>query len=224
MSSRFTLTSLLCASVVFAPAAQLLAEPPAASKPQQGEMVLEDTTQRALSASQRGKAEVTGWLTSLDQVFKGGSVRVPTDLGDAGINYLASFYFFCAVRGGGCPFILDTILESDVVRSKEEKSVSCPTMSRFWKAWLAADYDERAKYSLSPAVAEKFDDFNATQRPRYVRCKETVALVLADRSALEARYAPDGEARLSLDRTRKLLEEIWQKGIDISPQSATTSR
>ncbi len=224
MKYRLTLSLSLCAITVAARAANVCAEPSAPASRQHGDMVLEETDQRTLSASQRGKAEVSTWLNSLEEVFRDGAVRSPAALGDAGIGYLASFYFFCAVRAGGCAYILDTILESDIIRSKEEKSASCPNMSRFWKAWLAADFDQRAKYSISSAIAEKFDDFNSTERPRYVRCKETVALVLADRSALEARYAPAGEARVSLDRTRKLLEEIWQKRIDISPQSETTTR
>lgn len=224
MQPRLILIAALSLFALITQGGSSAAEPTQPSKVQSGEMVLEDTSQREVSAAQRGKAEVSTWLKSLDQCFKDGAVRAPAELGDAGVNYLASFYFFCAARSGGCSFILDSILESDVILSKEEKEASCPTMSRFWKAWIAADFDQRIKYSISSAVAEKLDDFNSTQRPRYVRCTDTVALVLADRSALEARYALQGEARLSLDRTRKLLEEIWQKGIDISADDGPNSR
>ncbi len=192
------------------------ADPAASGALQSGEMALEDTRQRPVPASQRAKASVEKWLDSLDQSFRSGAVRPVEGLDDAGVSYMASLYLFCAVRAGGCPFILDTVLESDVILSKGEKAASCPTMSRFWKAWLAGDFDERSRYSIAPATAERLDAFNTAERPRYVRCKDTVALILADRSNFEARYSENGVARQSFEKTRKLLQEIWEKQIDIT--------
>lgn len=192
------------------------AEPVRPKAPQAGNRAPKKTQQHVVSAAERGKADVAAWLASLDKSFQSGAVRPIDDLSDAGVSYFVSLYFFCAVRVGDCPFILDTVLEGDVIQSKSEGVAACPTMSRFWKTWLAGDFDARTKYSISPAIAEKLDSFNESERPQYVKCKDTVALIVEDRSNFEARYASDGDARQSLDRTRKLLDEIWEKGVDIS--------
>ena len=191
------------------------AQSPEQRSAQSGDIQLEDTSKKTKDAPERGRDELNAWFSSLEKSFRSGIVREPVQLGDAGVTYLAMFYFYCTTRIGSCPFILDTILESDVIRSQNEKENSCPTMTRFWKAWLAGDFDSRAKYEISAAVAEKMDQFNSTERPRYIKCKDAVADILEDRSNLESRYGESGVASANLNRTRSLLQELWAKGIDV---------
>jgi len=184
------------------------------SPSQSGDITLEDTHKRPKAASARGSEDLKAWLASLDASFTSGAVKEPRELSDEGVHELAALYFFCAVRAGSCPFILDTALESDVIVSKNEREASCPTMSRFWKVWVAGDFDQHARYAIGAGAAEQMDSFNTQERPSYVKCKGTVAEILEDRSNLEARYQAGGEARTSLDRTTKLLDDLAARGVN----------
>ena len=187
---------------------------------QSGDIQLEGTEQRSLSTSERGKQELQSWLTSMEKSYASGATRDPIDLGDAAVTYLVRLYFFCSSRTANCPYILDTVLESDVVSSKNERTIACSNMSRFWKGWLAGDFDQRIRYDIPASLAERLDAFNSEERPRYVRCKDAVAEILEDKSNFESRYAADGVAQVSLARTQSLLKELWDKNVDILASTA----
>jgi hypothetical protein len=61
---------------------------------------------------------------------------------------------------------------------------------------------------VSAASGAKLAAFNASQRPRYVQCKETVAELMAKRDSAEG-------AQKSVGRTETLLREVTDKGINI---------
>jgi len=88
-------------------------------------------------------------------------------------------------------------------------------MNRFWKRWLAGDFDARAKYRVSAASGAKLAAFNASDRPRYIKCRETVRAIVDASADKKERYAQDGEVQTSIARTQSLLDEIWGKNLDI---------
>ena len=183
-------------------------EPSGASAVQSGDISIEDPSRPSLSQDERGEKEARQWLTSLRSRLSAPAAGPLTELGDSGVAYLDFLYFFCSVRAGECPFILDAILAADVAESKAAGAPGCPTMTRFWKTWLAGDFDERAKYKVSASSGAKLSAFNDARRPRYVKCKETVAELMSAKSASE-------QGLRGLDRTEALLREVTDKGIDI---------
>lgn len=200
----------------------------AQSKPprelQEGEIKLESTRKQSRSLEARGRQETSAWMRSLQSTVQEKGARHPTELGDPGISYVAAFYFYCSVKLGDCGFILDALLEDDVITSRAAGEASCPTMNRFWKRWLAGDFDERAKYRVSAASGSRLASFNTNERPRYVKCRDTVGDIIHAPFNPDARYATDGEVRVAVARTNSLLEEIWAKNLDIfdgvEPESA----
>lgn len=183
-------------------------EPSGGSAVQSGDIAIEDPSRPVLPRDERGVKEARQWLTSLRASLTAPAGKPLAELGDSGVAYLDFLYFFCSVRAGECPFILDTILAGDVVESKAAGEPGCPTMTRFWKSWLAGDFDERAKYKVSASSGAKLSAFNNSQRPRYIKCKETVAELMSAKSASE-------QGLRGLDRTEALLREVTDKGIDI---------
>ena len=76
------------------------------------------------------------------------------------------------------------------------------------------DFDERAKYGLSASAAAKLSAFNSSARPRYIKCRETVASMMKPAASAPQQEAR-GDALQSVERTEALMAEIQKKGIDI---------
>lgn len=206
---RALIISLVCGVCVVS-SSPLWAQdkPDAGSSVQSGDITIEDPSHPVLSRDERGEKEAREWLSALRGRLVAPASGKSAELGDSGVSYLTFLYFFCSVRAGECPFILDAILAGDVLISKADGEPSCPTMTQFWKTWLAGDFDERSKYKVSAASGAKLAAFNASQRPRYVKCKETVAELMVKRDSAEG-------AQKSVGRTETLLREVTDKGINI---------
>jgi hypothetical protein len=93
---------------------------------------------------------------------------------DTNLYYLNGVLLFCSVKNGSCPFLLDTILEIDVFNSQLDNKVSCPHMLRFWQEWIDNSFEQRLSYSLGTGVLKKYQDFKTQERPRYLKCSNTV--------------------------------------------------
>jgi len=114
--SRFLFPVFLVAYLLTAfLAVEAQAKPPV--ELQEGEIELESTQTKRKSLESRGRQEAAAWLQSLRMSVEGKGDGSLTELGDAGISYLAAFYFFCSVKLGDCAFVLNSLLEGDVITS-----------------------------------------------------------------------------------------------------------
>jgi hypothetical protein len=136
-------------------------------------------------------------------------------LGDEVISYLSTLYLYCISQFGPCPYILDTLLESDLRDARIKGEPKCSTLSKFWKMWLASDLESRARYLLSVGAGTAIAEFNARERPKYLQCKQTVAELLANPAATQARYGAQGTSTAVISKTIKLFSEIRTKELDI---------
>jgi hypothetical protein len=194
--------------------APVLAAPPSEAV-QTGEIAIEDTQEERRDPRERIQGHVGAWLGGMTKYATNGGVGDVVPLGEDDTTYLSVLYLYCLNKFGPCPFILDVILESDVRDSRATGEPACPTMSRFWKTWLASDLEGRSKYLLSIGSGTAVADFNARERSKYIQCKPTIRAVLADPGAQKARYGAEGTVTAAVSKTAKLLEEIKAKEIDI---------
>jgi hypothetical protein len=102
-----------------------------------------------------------------------GSASLP-QFSDDMLSYLSAVYLYCAINNGTCPLVLNALLEVDLIRSKLSGQVSCPTMKRFWNAWVASDMEERHKFQVRTSHINAYTQFNTQTRPRYLRCEATI--------------------------------------------------
>jgi hypothetical protein len=158
---------------------------------------------------------VLAWLTEMMRYASNGGSGDVSALGDEGAAYLPTLYLYCLQKFGPCGHILDTTLESDVHESRIKREAACPMMSKFWKMWLASDLEGRSRYLLSVANGTAVANFNARERSKYLKCKQTVKALLADPQASISRYGAEGLVTAAIAKTTKLLEEIRAKHIDI---------
>ena len=189
--------------------------PSAAAGVQSGDIVLEDTKQQRTDIRAKGREEVARWLGSLEQTVAAKGPGTIEKIGDSGVTYLAVFYLYCSVKLGPCPFILDTILQADLTSALKDGEAECPTMNRFWRSWLAGDFEQLVKYKISVANGAALATFNTQHRARYVRCKETVAASIKERTDSASRYQVDDNIAQSIEHSAKVLQGIWDKQIDI---------
>lgn len=112
--------------------------------------------------------------SDVQKAAKGALPGAPEVLDQGTISYLTAAYLYCAARDGVCPFLLDAVLESDLMRSKITGKVSCPNTSMFWKMWVAADMEERHKYMMKITHLNLVDSFRKNARPRYIKCDATI--------------------------------------------------
>ena len=93
---------------------------------------------------------------------------------DDHLLYLNALYLFCSVNRGTCPEILDSILETDIIRSAVEGNAQCITLKKFWKSWLDNDMQRRHQYQVRTGYLRETEAFKKNELPRYLRCSETV--------------------------------------------------
>jgi hypothetical protein len=176
-----------------------------------GEIVIEGTEETALSPQKLAEAGAEKWSQSLSAAIKEGGPVSTAD--DPTITYLNSLYLYCMHKLGTCQFVLDTVLEADVVHSRVNGKAECPTMSRFWKSWLRDEMEKRSKFLVTIGSAPAVAQFNSEVRPKYIKCKDTVAAALAEESSL--RYGSGAPIRLAINRFNELRSQIISKNIDI---------
>jgi hypothetical protein len=183
--------------------------------PTSGEILMEDTTPVKRNLRIAGLHEVSVWADALAQAAsQSGEVSIAS-LKTEGVDYLTVLYLFCAKKLGACPFILESVLEADLMSAHRSASLQCETMSHFWKRWIDMDGDKRLEFSVSIGSASKLAEFNASGRQRFVQCKDTVSSVLAQKGALSSRYGAGTAAAKSAATLKALVHEIEQKHIDI---------
>jgi hypothetical protein len=183
--------------------------------PLAGEVAYSETATKTKDLRVIGHDKAATWAEALSKIVSSdGKGSMPT-LEGVSSSYLAVLYLHCTARTGSCPFILDSILEADVMASRVDGIPKCPSMKSFWKNWLAMELEERGKFLVSVATGLEMANFNSNDRPRYVNCKPTVGGILKDTDTLAKRYGPGTPASEAVGRLIALLKEVKEDRVDI---------
>jgi hypothetical protein len=212
---RVRAVTLILASVIKLNWIAVVNAAPPPESVQAGEIEIEDTKEKQRNPRQIAEEQLGTWLVEMRRYTANGGVGDVTPIGDEGTSYLSVLYLYCINKFGPCPYILDALLESDVRDSRAKGEARCPTMSKFWKTWLASDSENRSRYLLSIGAGTAIADFNVRERPRYLQCKPTVAAILADPNSGKTRWGAEGTVTTAVTKTTRLFEEIKAKQIDI---------
>lgn len=149
---------------------------------------------------------------TIESVSQGQSVAAISDLSDSVISYMNAAYLYCSVNLGKCPMILDAIMEVDLINSRSKRVASCGNMTRFWKTWVQSDMENRHKYMVKTGYLKVTSEFNAKERPRYLKCQDTIAEFVndprSDAKFYDERYGSDSALNLAGAKVAKLLRDI----------------
>lgn len=159
--------------------------------------------------------KVSTWAEQLEKGLREGGKVAPEPLDESTLSYLSVLYLYCVSNQGVCGFLLDSVLEGDLISARESGKPACPMMKRFWKAWLSSGLEERAKFNKSITQGLEVAEFNSTKRPSYIKCGETIQELLADTAALEKRYGPEGSSTKEVAKFIKFLNDVEANKIDI---------
>lgn len=144
---------------------------------QMGVIDLDLSSDRPTPSYTKIQDETIGAFSKLKEIpqalSSSGNAAVPP-FSDDMLSYLSAVYLYCAINNGTCPLVLNALLEVDLIRSKVSGQVSCPTMKRFWNAWVASDMEERHKFQVRTSHINAYTQFNTQTRPRYLRCEATI--------------------------------------------------
>lgn len=169
--------------------------------------------------SQDAAVELFDDLQVIVAGLKGGTIKdAPVLDGDA-LTFLAATYLHCSIQKGVCQYILDALLEADIINAKQGDANKCPNMKGFWKAWLKADMEKRHQYAVKTGYLHSTQAFNRDTRPKYIKCDDTVAAEIAGPASsseyFKQRYTNKPEIEESIRETRAILKFIKDKRINI---------
>lgn len=183
--------------------------------PLAGEVKYSETASKTKDLRVIGYDNVVKWADALSKIASADGKGSMPALEGVSSSYLAVLYLHCVARNGTCSFILDSILEADVIASRVDDKAKCPSMKSFWKNWLAMELEERGKFLVSVATGLEMASFNSNERPRYVNCRPTVAAILEDKEGLAKRYGTGTPASEVVGRLMALLKEVKEDRVDI---------
>lgn len=189
--------------------------PPSGVKVISGDVVYSDPNAPTSNSQVDALNALEDWGAKLQTIVaSSGEGKVP-DLDQNTVSYLSVLYLFCSVKRGPCPFILETVLDSDIAVARADKEVTCPLTKRFFKSYVSQSLDERGKFLFSLSQGLEMAKFNTNERPRFVECTETVSAIIADKEVLSQRFGEKGSAVGSVAEFRALLSEIKEQKLDI---------
>lgn len=158
---------------------------------------------------------VLEYFSSLESSLSSGSTNESATLRSLKKNeldYLAALYLHCSLRRGSCPVILDAVLESDIFNSAVASKNSCPNMTGFWKAWIAADMERRLDHGLKVGLIGKATSFKKSGRPAYIKCQKTVAGMIENSGSpsalISSRYASNSRVLKNLKTFNQYLTKV----------------
>jgi len=210
----------------------LLAPLPGTAQPElAGELNLEDVAGEPKNPYAQNQGEAIRFMESLnslaDTLATTGSGGTAGAIDENTMIHLTNVFLYCSLKRGTCPMVLEAILESDVINSLDAKKGACPNMARFWKVWVRGDMEKRQKYLMPTAYMGGANEFSTRERPRFIRCRETVDGILADAGDpvqfRKERYAKGAPAREAIRKTAQLLNEIKLKVPNV-PQAIEAMR
>lgn len=135
------------------------------------------------------------------------------------VNYMGGLYLFCSMKRGVCPAVLEALLEIDIVNSKLSNVSLCPVMKGFWKRYLENDFEDRLKYAISTGFVAKVNEFNSRERPRYLRCEDTLKELFKGGESASAlfskRYQSGSRPLKAIDEVISLINAVSQNGTNV---------
>lgn len=147
-------------------------------------------------------------LSSKITSLAGGNISTAESATPDALNYMSVAYLLCSVDNGVCPMYLDSLLEADVINGRINKSDECPNLKGFWAKYIANDLENRFRFMSKLGNVSKTTSFNENQRPKYIRCKDTVKVettgTMSDNDFFRIRYKDSTK----LDAIKKSLEAV----------------
>jgi hypothetical protein len=135
------------------------------------------------------------------------------------IHYLTGLYLFCTIKRGTCASVLEALYEIDLVNSRLSNTALCPVMKSFWKRYLENDFEERLKYNTSTGFVTKLNEFNAKERPRFVRCEESLKELFKTeqnaQSLFSSRYQSQSKPLRAIDDVLTLIRLLKEKQVNV---------
>lgn len=173
---------------------------------QSGDIEIEETQEVRQSPFATAARDSLKWARELPgAVTSQGAIPV---LEGPALVYVAASYVYCVRKLGNCAFILDAVLETDILAARGRGDNKCPVMGKFWRSWLDNDMESRLKLDIPIGYVNTITSFNQKERPKYVRCEDAVATALKDPNH-------SASATLNVKKTKGYLEEIESKSIDL---------
>ena len=180
-----------------------------------GEVAYSDPNVQARNHQLDAQDKLGAWSTQVLASIKSGGEGKVTELDAPTASYLSVLYLYCTVKKGPCPFILETLLDSDIIAARSEKAVTCTSMTRFFKGYLSNALDDRAKFLYSVTQGLEMATFNTDSRPRFIECRETVAAILEDKEVVAQRFGEKGSSIATVEALNSLLKDVKSEKTDI---------
>jgi hypothetical protein len=172
---------------------------------QAGEIELEEMGEKKRNIKSVARDEALSWAKSYSQSADAGGLVQP--LSERAALYLAASYLYCVSHVGNCAFLLDSVIETDVMALRQGGS-GCPSMTKFWRAWLDNDMETRLRHDVPIGLANEVSAFNARERPKYLKCAQLVEQ--------RAKEGGRGEVvRKGAQKTLGFLNELDFKSINV---------
>ncbi|MCO6429230.1 MAG: hypothetical protein J5J00_00080 [Deltaproteobacteria bacterium] len=193
-----------------------------------GQIVLEETGGKKVNAAQLSHDIALEYITTLAatvEKLKSGAAAPLDEIDNSAMAYLNSAYLYCSIQEGTCPYLLDALLEADVILSKSTGKIQCPTLSKFWKSYIASDLESRHRFLTPVTFMSVTAEFSEKQRPKYLKCKETVAeeLAVTPNDFFVNRYGRAGKDN-NVAKTLRFLKGLKEQGIDVYSKTTVQSR
>jgi hypothetical protein len=180
-----------------------------------GEVAYSDPNAKGRNHQLEAQDSLEVWIHQAEAVAKSGGEGNVGELAPEIASYLSVLYFYCTLRDGPCPFVLESILDVEILRARASKEISCSSMQRFFKSYLKHGLDDRGKFLYPLTRGLEMANFNEGSRPRFLECKETVAAMLNDKEIMAQRFGEKGEALGSLSKLADLVSQVKNNKTDI---------
>lgn len=149
-----------------------------ANNRQSGSIDLDMSPEKKVDSYATTQDRTIAYFKNLQQTLRAGasgSINPITPPDDKILYHLGGAYLYCAIKQGICPFILESLMEIDIVNSRLANTPTCPTMKKFWKTYLANDLENRHRYSVLTGYLSTTSEFNSKVRPGLsTKCADTV--------------------------------------------------
>jgi hypothetical protein len=134
---------------------------------------------------------------------------------DYEIKHIGAVYLYCTIRTGECPFILQALLEADLIHSTYVKEVLCENLKALWGKWVSSDMERRVGHKLGVGQFSKYQNFKKNIRPKYTACKNTIKKIQGEHedsaTLFISRYGESSKKVSTVRKTLKLLKAIKKK-------------
>ncbi len=151
---------------------------------------------------------------AVTQATKGKAVKPPS-FTEAEVLHLNGVYYVCSLKRGSCPSVLDGLMEIEFLSAlyKQKRDTKCPQMRKFWQLWIKNDFEKKQGYELNTGQIKQKQHFDTYERPKYLRCSDTIEGRLKQNSKDYRSYLHES-IQLSdnpIKRLYKLTKEIKKK-------------